>query len=320
MSEVQLDGLDGLSPLGFLSALGTLRVLDDRARSARRAAAKPKLRWVDAGGWRPFLDGPRDLDEVVGAVLEDIPSWASEPALRLAYDRSGLACDPEVKGAVRDLKPPPSVMRSFLNVVAERAMHGNNRSARHAVAYGTDVAVDNNGNTKPTALHFTAGQQTFLSAVAEIRENLTREHLEEALVGPWKRESSLKTLGWDPMGAFSARMYAMRASNPASEKRPGMPGAEWLAFIGLSFLPTVPDGTRVLTTGVRGGWKDSKFTWPLWTRPASARTIESLLRTPALAETKARERCARGIAIVCQASILRSEQGGYGAFAPTAVL
>lgn len=320
MSDVRLDGLDGLSPLGFFAALGALRVLDDRARCARRAVEIPRLSWVEAGGWRPVLHGPENIEEVVGAVLEDLPSWTSEPALRLAYTREGTACDAEARGAVRDLKAPPAVMRGFLEEVAKLAGAGKRRSARHAAAYGTDVAVDNNGNSKPTALHFTAGKQAFLSAVAEIHEHIRPEHLNEALLGPWLREATLKTLGWDPMGAFAARMYAMRASNPASENRPGTPGAEWLAFVGLSFFPTVPRGTQVMTTGVRGGWKDSQLTWPLWTRPGSARTIESLLRTPGLARMNARARAARGIGVVCQASILRSDQGGYGAFAPTGVI
>ncbi len=320
MTEVSLDGLDGLSPLGFFASLGVLRVLDDRARSARHEMAGPRMSWVDSGGWRPRVHGVSGLEEVIGAVLEDQPSWTNEPALRFAYDKGGELCAPDVRGAVRDLKPPPGVMRGFLMQVADLWATGKGRSARHAAAYGTDIATDNNGNTKPTSLHFTAGQQTFLSAVAEIHENLTREHIREALAGPWKRESTLKTAGWDPMGAFTARMYAMRASNPASEKRPGTPGAEWLAFIGMSFFPTFPVGTQVCTTCVRGGWKDSSLTWPLWDRPASARTIESLLRTPRLAQLQARQRAARGVVAICKASILRSDQGGYGAFAPTSVL
>lgn len=317
MKEVQLDGLDGSSPLAFLGALGALRVLDEQAR--RREQPSPRLSWVDVGVWRPVLHGPRDLEEIIGAVLEDHPRWVDEPAFTLAYRNDGARVEATAPGAIRDLKLPPSVMRAFLVEVAERAAAGDLRSARHAAAYGTDIATDNSGNTKPTSFHFTAGQQTFLGAIAEIQAKLTRDDVREALAGPWSRSSTLKTLGWDPLGAFSARMYALRASNPSNDNRPCVPGAEWLAFVGLSFFPTVPRKSQVFTTCVRGGWKNAAMRWPLWVRPATARTVESLLRTEDLEGMSSVDRVARGIGVVYSAAILRSDQGGYGSFAPSAV-
>lgn len=313
--SVRLHALDGANPFAFMAALGTLRVLDDLHHQGDR----PRLSWTDAGGWRAELDGPGTIGDVIDAVLEDHRAWEQEPALTFAYGKDGTRCEPDAPGAVRDLKPPPEVMRGFFAEVADRATAGEVRSARHAAAYATDMATDKAGKTKPTALHFTAGQQAFLDAVAETHANLTREQVEEALVGPWTRSSTQKTLGWDPLGAFNARMYALRGSDPTrpGEKRPCVPGAEWLAFVGLSFFPTVPRGRQVLTTCVRGGWKDAVMQWPVWIRPATASTVESLLRIEDIEATTSGQRDARGIGAVYRARILRSDQGGYGAFAPS---
>lgn len=317
MSEVTLAGLDGSNPLAFLAALGTLRILDDRARNNGESA--PRLSWRDEGAWHPVIRGPAHLADIVTAVLEDRDTWAGEPALEFAYTIDGEPVDPGAKGAIRDLKPPLPAMRALLDRAAKAASRGDRRSARQVAAYATDVATDRKGNTKPTALHFTAGQQAFLDAVAGLHETLTEAEVREALAGPWRRDSPKKSLGWDPMGAFGARLYALRASDPSKEKRPCVPGAEWLAFVGLSFLPTVPSGRRVATTCVHGGWKDAVFLWPLWALPATARATESLLRTPGLAEMPSRARGARGIVAVLAADILRSDQGGYGSFSPTRV-
>ncbi len=96
--------------------------------------------------------------------------------------------------------------------------------------------MDNNGNTKPTAFHFTAGQQTFLDMVDELRTGITAAHLREALDGPWLNRSQLPSLTWD---SSVARLYALRAGNPSKEKRGSVPGANWLAVIGLSYFPVV---------------------------------------------------------------------------------
>ena len=314
MNAVKLTGLDGSSPLAFLAALGALRILDERARHA--GGDIPRLAWADEGCWIPSLLGSASIDDVIGAILEDLPRWRDEPAFCFAYNRDGERVLPDAPGAIRDLKPDPKVMRAFLDEIALAASRGASRSARHGAAYGTDVATDNSGKTKPSALHFTAGNQTFLGAVAEIHDRVTPEDFHEALVGPWSRSSPLKTLGWDPMGAFNARMYALRASNPSKENRPCVPGAEWLAFVGLSFFPTVPCRAEVLTTCVSGGWKDAALTWPLWTVAATVRTIESLLRTATLEHTDSKQRSARGIGAVLCSAILRSDQGGYGSFSP----
>jgi hypothetical protein len=174
---------------------------------------------------------------------------------------------------------------------------------------------DNNGNTKPTALHFTAGQ-AFLTMVEALRTGIDDAALDEALHGPWRTESRLPSLSWD---SSVARLHALRASDPSSEKRGSVAAANWLAVHALAFFPVWVQRGELRTPGVAGGWKDSVFTWPLWNAPADARTIAALLRFDARS-WNARERSALGVTTACSSGIRRSDQGGYGTFTPSTVV
>ncbi len=325
-SSLRLPGLDGSNPLGFLAALGLLRLLDHRARLEARQ--RPRLCWIDDGYWQPIVHEAGDVESVIAAVIEDKATWAEDPAFLLAYDESGEELiDPRTAGGkiTRDLKPKPAAMRLFLDGIAGKSENEGldregwvaaRRSMDTASAYGSETIQDNNGNTKPLALHFTAGQQKFLEAAARLQKEVAEDDLREALLGPWTGASKLPNMSWD---ATMARIYALRATDPSSEKRGSVPGADWLAFIALGLLLVTPRGRNLVTTGVRGGWKDSVFTWPLWTSPASTQVVRCLLAIPRLARLPAEERAFRGLAVIFSAGITRSDQGGYGAFTPARV-
>ena len=309
MKSHTFPGLDAQNPLGFLAALGLLRILDDRAR--RRKEPLPTLAFVDDGQQVAQLQSPLDVESIKGLILEDAVEQAQSRALRLAYDDNGFV-DAEAPKAVRDLKPPPAVAKDFLL----QMQAAPRRDADLAAAFFSELVQDNNGNTKPTALHFTAGQQTFLSMVEALRAGLSSEGLDEALMGPWLNTSPLPSLSWD---SSATRNYALRASNPSKERRGSVAGANWLAVHGLAFFAVAVKRQRLQTTAVEGGWKDSVFTWPLWSAPATMATARSLLRCDPQ-RWSARARSASGITLVLQAGILRSDQGGYGSFTPSSVV
>jgi hypothetical protein len=99
-----------------------------------------------------LVDG-RERDALLDVLVRDAASFANEPAIEeLRYQKA------DGKDA-HDLKPKPERFARYLEVLVER---GSPRSLAFAASFATDVAVDNNGNTKPTALHFTAGQQELL--------------------------------------------------------------------------------------------------------------------------------------------------------------
>lgn len=298
MPDLTLIGLDGTNPLGFLAALGVLE-------AATEGSSDVRLWWRYEGAWRPVLTSAHEnIDKLIECLDADRRGCIDDPSLALEYDGK------------RDLKPPPGRFSQFLSRLAKDALPTNRRSVDWAGAFATDVALDNNGNTKPTVLHFTAGQQQFLQMVAELVNNVTRDDLREALEGPWRYERSLPVMGWD---ATSSRDYALRATDPSTDKKLGVPGADWLAVRGLCYLPAVPQGNRVATTCCVGGWKDARFRWPLWTVPLNAPVIRSVLRQNVEAMTKP-ERSARGIGVVFSSGIKRSDQGGYGSFEPALVI
>jgi len=298
MHDVTLTGLDGMNPLGFLAALGVLESVTD-------TSSRATLRWHYEGVWRPVLASANaSIDSLIECLDTARQACLDDPALALTYDGK------------KDLKPPPGCFRRYLSQLVDEATPLNRRSVDWASAFGTEVAVDNNANTKPTALHFTAGQQQFLQMVAELVRHVTKDDLREAIGGPWKYERPLPILGWD---ATSSRDYALRASDPSTDKKLGIPGADWLAVRGLTFLPAVPRGSSVLTTGCIGGWKNGSFRWPLWTVPLTTSVLRSVVCQDIESMKKA-ERDGRGIALVLSSGIKRSDQGGYGSFEPASVI
>jgi hypothetical protein len=301
MTQQALTGLDGKNPLGLLAALGVVNALADRVKEGQ---PEPRLSWRMEDTFRPVLDGGPDREVLLDVLVDDLASFRDEPAIDLHYKKGG-------DGALaHDLKP---LRAEFASHLRRLIANGSPRSLSFVAAFATDVAVDNNNNTKPTALHFTAGQQEFLAMVRQLVEGVRRDDLEEALFGPWRYERPLPVLQWDNS---SSRDYALRASDPSKDKKLGVPGADWLAFRGLPFIRVAPVGDEVQTTGCRGRWKTGAFRWPIWTVPIGRSVIGSLLTSPEIFKADPLVLRARGIAIVFESAIRRSDQGGYGSFAP----
>lgn len=295
MRELTLTGLDGANPLAFFAALGVLEACDGPERC--------RLRWAYNGGWRPVLISPYGtVEALVERLDEDRRCCVADPSLALTY------------GGKQDLKPPPPLFRNYLEALTDEATSSLRRSIDWAAAFATDVSVDNNGNTKPTALHFTAGNQQFLKMALELVNEVTLEDFHEVVAGPWSYNRLLPVMRWD---STSARDYALRATDPSDRKwkERGVPGADWLALRGLTYLPAMPRGTRVYTTGCVGGWKDGRFRWPLWISALPSPVIRSLM-SQTTEEFSSDERKARGIGAVFSSGIKRSDQGGYGSFQP----
>lgn len=302
MSRTPVVGVDGSNPLGFLAALGLLRVVPGA-----------KLGFADDGSCRAYLDG-RDKSEpdLAMLIVADAEVAGNESApWRFSYTKA--ATKKAGPREVADLKPPPDDFRAFLATCIEAWLSGNDEAAAYAAAYGTDIAVDGNGNTKPTAFHFTAANQTFLGAVDGIRASLTQDWVETSLFkGRSERPGS--NLRWDP-GAMRNR--ALMANDPSGDDTRVDAPLEWLAFRGLPLLPSFPRGSRIITTGVVGRGADMTFTWPLWSTPASRQTIRSALQVDWTKRMK--ERAARGVFAICSSAIRRTSQG-FGNFGPSSVM
>ncbi|HEX3955966.1 MAG TPA: hypothetical protein VHZ03_04960 [Trebonia sp.] len=297
MTDIPLPALEGTNPLGFLAALGVLDAI---------SATTPgvTLRWTDDLVPHAVVGAPGDLGQLLDTLHKDREHWAGSTVLRFPADGQPLA----------DAKPDGRQLRQWFEHVGDQNRH--RAEADLLCALVAEEAFDNNGRAKPTHLHFTAGQQRFLSMVRELAAAVDCDRLQEAICGPWRYDSPLPSLSWDSRGE---RVYAVRAVNPSNEKRLGVPGADWLAFRGLIFYPVTRTSRGSLrTTACDTEWKRSAFRWPIWTSPATRHVVRSLVADPSLVSQSPRvtpaDLAARGIASIRQASIRRSDQGGYGSF------
>lgn len=301
MSHLQLVGVDGSNPLGFLAALGLLRVVPGA-----------KLGFFDDGSFRAFVGGfGKSAADLVMAIAADAEAAANKSApWRFTYTKSATRKQgPQV---VADLKAPPEDFKKLLVTCTEAWLAGDDEAAGYAAAYATDIAVDGKGNTKPTAFHFTAAHQTFLGAVESIRAAVTHEWVEASLLeGHGAQPGS--NLRWDP-GA--ERNWALMANNPNDDGTRVDAPLEWLAFRGLPLLPSFPRGGRIITTAVLGRGDDMVFVWPLWSPPASLQTVRSVLHLDWTGDV--RDRSERGVFAVCRSAIRRTSQG-FGNFGPSSV-
>lgn len=323
MANLRLDGLDPLDPLGYLAALGTLAAVNEDAR--RQGTPAPRLSFTMGRAPRPELASRCEtLEELVALLDDDLSQIAGridgirrEPFVEFSYE--------DAKGKeVRDLKPPPEHFSHVAETTIAQARVDQRRTVDWFAAVLTDVAVDNSGAGKPFALHFTAGQQRFLSIPLELLDGANKHagvgstDFRSAIEGPWPDDRPLKVFSWSPK---QDRSYALRAIDPSGDAKLGTPGADWLAFRGLPLLSSAPMADRIATGGISGGWKNGRFTYPVWPTPLDVETVRALLRHPALVgDHPADERTfPRGVERwTCR--ITRSDQGGYGAFSrPTRV-
>jgi hypothetical protein len=303
MTRIQLVGVDGSNPLGFLAALGMLRVVPGA-----------KVGFWDDGSFRAFVDGRDESESDLATLISDDAKAAEHRRAPWRFTYTKAATKKQGPQEVADLKPQPDVFKSFLATCVDAWLAGNEEAAEYAAAYATDVAVDKtaNKNTKPTAFHFTAANQTFLGAVEGIRASVTQEWVKESLFeGHADKPGS--NLRWDP---DSERNWALMANNPNAEGTRVDAPLEWLAFRGLPLLPSFPRGRRIITTGVADQGGDMTFTWPLWTVPVSRNTTRSVLQVDWAGNAK--ERKARSIFAICSSAIRRTSQG-FGNFGPSSV-
>jgi hypothetical protein len=308
MNRVELPGVDGSNPLGFLAALGLLRCV-----------AGARLGFVADGSFRAFLER-RDLCEadLVRLVANDAMAAADTRApWRFTYVKAATKkAGPQ---PVADLKPRPEVFRRFLRACVDAWCEGDGEAAEYAAAYATDVAVDGKANTKPTAFHFTAANQTFLGTVETTRSRVTEDWVHASLFeGRAARAGS--NLRWDPN---ADRNWALMANNPNDDGTTVDAPLEWLAFRGLPLLPSFPVGRTIITASVSKRSGTTRFVWPLWSIPSTVGTVRSLVHLDwmnlSLPESADPGQLERGVFAVC-ASVIRRTGQGFGNFSPATIV
>jgi hypothetical protein len=265
MSSVVFRGIEGSNPLGFLTALGALRLsnLVWRDHGVR-------LQWIRDGGWRPQLSGlPMEDDTEFCRVLHEQAPWVPLDAFTVLGN---------------NLTVTPNLFGEVARRVAAEATGKDRRAADFAAAFGSEVIKDRDKDRiEYTDLCFItgSGHQHFLGTARGLAESAGPEHIGEALFGPWRYADKGLSMRWDP---DDAKEYALRWRDPSIGGASSVWGANRLAFEALPLFPTVPKGKRLRTTGFHRHDRLHEFTWPLWTQSATMDTVRSLLSLRELEE------------------------------------
>jgi hypothetical protein len=271
------EGINGTNPLGFMASVGLLRVLTSKLICAQcngpagSGARTPRLGFTNDGAFHAWIECDSEIEDIPGIIAKDAEDAAGPQPWRLQYEKQ------EKRGIkiVNDLKAPPERFSRYLDSAIDSWLAGQPEQSNYAVAYGTDVALDGKGNTKPTAFHFTAANQEFLGTVEETRSKVTREWAVSALEDSSGKVKPGRNLRWDP---DAERSRALMGVNPNDDGTTVNAPLEWLAFRGLPAFPCVPIGNRIVTSGVTRSSQDGLcFHWPLWSCGASYATLRSLL-------------------------------------------
>ena len=293
MSEARLPGLVASTPLGFMAALGLLRVLgEDRGLSVG-------LRWDDDVAVVVDLC----LNEVLAHLTEHLRGRARAPEFNLQFE-----------GGCRDHVRELTALE--YRRLAER-FGGDRRALDFLSGYGTDTVLDEggmHGRIARTQLDMTSGQQKFLAKVRELGELVDDsmpgadaaaviERLRTGLLGG-PPEPGVHSLGWEPIPE-----HAHHAQAPTHMAPLGHAARLWLAVEALAchpVLPITPQRARTVGFG-----DDGAYWWPTWTMPASISEARLLrlrpVRSLGLAE---------GISGLWRAE--RRSVGKYGCFRPAA--
>jgi hypothetical protein len=307
VSHIPLPALRADSPIAFLAALGTLRILD-----GIRPAWKPRLRWINNGGWIPELSvlGDNSLPDVSGALATKLSNRAAAPEFNWA---DVIAVAPEL-----------------FHVKTEAALEAASITQRETVdffaAFAAEGATSNSGDMKPTDLCMTSGQMKFLKEMRAIAATLASppnpeeaplgERIQAGLTGPWHYSDAQHSLGWDPT---NEPVHALGAYDPSGDgKQTSVRELVYLAAEALSLFPVFARFGRLRTTGFHPDEnRQSWFHWPIWEPELSLRSVRSLLQLRELAHPSenGRQLRTRGIRAVYRSR--RHEFGkGYGIFRP----
>ncbi len=258
-SGLLLNGLDGGNPLGFLAAIGALRIATEANSSANW-----RMSWEEQGGhWSPILLGEKVLmqDDLIELLI---------PALTKMKDAFGFADD-------------LTINCEEFRQVAQSAYNAAYLTDRHyadfIAAFGCDSLPISakNSRIQDTALRTMsgAGHQHFIGFMRELVGSTKREHLYTSLFEPWQYSDPKPSLRWDPL---DDRRYALRWKEPSGDPVRTMRGANRLAVEALPLFPTAPGERRLHTTGfLQRRGEDVLFSWPIWEGALNIEVVRSLL-------------------------------------------
>lgn len=282
MNDITLSAVDGRTALGFLTALGVLRLLVEEVQDGQVSDAR--LAWDPMTG-QAHLSVDANLNDVVNAltgVVQSIDGGARLPGGPAEFPGDAA---PEDWPRGDPMRMPAN---EFSRQIARwRSRHGKDFIDRWVPAMVTDQVEDDKGCAYLTNLAAPSGQQKF-STMFDKPLQLVRDNpdlIREALMS-WRRHDGVTGEYLDHRVIRSAADTTVGESTEA-----GVPGATWLALMALPWLPVTGVSGEAVTTG----WQPRRrrravFVWPLWKDPLPSAAVRSLLSHPELAITEKEDR------------------------------
>ena len=261
-----LPALDGRTPLGFLAALGVLRLV------AEHTDHRPRLAWSRQDCTAVLHDAHPDVDALaadLAAVVAGIPEGAVLPGMPADLPPPGEAPD-------KLRLPRPDLAAYADRVVAPFGEAGE----RWVSALVTDLSLDDKQRADISLFAAPSGKQSMRTmlekplALVRARPPLLRE----ALVA-WRRYPNVSGEYLDHRVLFDA----VDAPDGKPAER-GVPGATWLALMSYPLMLTTASGREPVTTC----WQDlpgragRRMIYPLWSEPLDVDAVRAVLTHPVL--------------------------------------
>ena len=299
---MRLAGIDGTQLLGFMTGIGTLALLDARARSTGGPA--PRLSF-GADGIASVDTVLEQREQFVAALMEQLH------AIKPFYDRELAAQDrPSDFTGASFARLARQVDRTGADILAGLACHVG---AEDAPATESSLCAANG-----------ASHQCLIRSMRDVLALVAAEHLDAALFAPWLRNYEVPAAARKELGLgqrnptlrlepADERLYALRLTNPTTTKDFTTElGAQALAIPAFSVLPVMPGARPVAVSSVRSGRRVT-FSWCLWELPATLATARSLLHAGPDDERSLR---ARGVRSAFRVDRVSGDKGKLS-FAPT---
>lgn len=270
MTTLELTGLKGHHPLGFLAACGLLRCChewDD--------FGSVKLAWLHKAGLFTAV--------LYCAVKLDLTMLTQMLLCRAKQQRHSLALSWSTKIDKRDK------FREAGDRLLQQCVCDEIRDALSLLAaQASDIVFTDKDVLRSTHFDLTSGNQRLLTSLRELAGEpkktgdaprpISEDALREALLGPWRYRDDDHSLGWDPV---TQRLHALRGKLPAQDtENRSVRAAVFLASQALPLFPCFAVGGKLQTTGFLREKDDDWFAWPIWRDPISLDTLRLLLAHP----------------------------------------
>ena len=275
MSRYELPALRGADPLGFLAALGAVRI------SSEVLGLDVRLGWPD-GPWNPaVVDCVIELDNLIARLQSLAAQTVGDSCL--VPGSSGF---PPTKEGTSGSDPLKALSRrdargySQTSVLLGASGHSEMSKWIRATLATAAGEPDDPTPTSPF-LVWPTGQSTPARSMASARDEATKPGVISAGLRGWRRQEGFTGAYLDDR-AIRDEFVGQHTSGQMQNS--GEPGATWLALMAMPWFPVVATERGVGAVGwVTRPRQPPTLRWPVWRNLLKPPTIRAILCHPLVA-------------------------------------